>query len=53
MKTEEQITLGIGAAFSTLFLDFLGNLFLTCLTMSITVILGFFLQRYLKRRYKD
>lgn len=43
----------IGSGVGMFLIELLKNLFMTVITMIITVIIGFHLQRYLKKRYKD
>lgn len=47
------IHLLIGSGVGMFLIELLKNLFVTVITMIITVIIGFHLQRYLKKKYKD
>jgi len=40
-----------GSSLSMFFIDLLKNLFVTSITMIVTVTIGYFLQRYLKDKY--
>jgi hypothetical protein len=56
MKINEKYdfySLSIGAGVGMFFIELLKNLFVTTITMVITVWIGFHLQRWLQKKYKD
>lgn len=52
-NTYDFLNVIFGAGVGMFFIELLKNLFVTTITMVITIYIGFHLQRYLKKKYKD